>query len=142
MHKLCAAVLLLLAPGLATAQVYKCTGKDGRATYSQTRPRDGDCQESRISAPPPMGADLDSLKAFGEQVDKSREAEAGVRARAEQQQAQKDARCSQWRRRLAALEQASRVFTVDEKGERHYRTDEQNDAMRDEARQGVAAECG
>ncbi len=135
------ALLLLLAPGLASAQVYKCVDKDGRVKYVQTKPKDGDCGGVQTRAPAPASDGADPLKGFSEEVGKSREAEAQQRQKSEQAEAQKAARCAQWRQRLAALEAASKVFTVDEQGERHYRSDRENEAQREQARQGVAAEC-
>ncbi len=136
------ALLLLLAPGLASAQVYKCVDKDGRVKYVQTKPKDADCGGVQTpAAPAPASDGADPLKKFSEEVGKSREAEAKVREQTDQAQAQKVALCAQWRQRLAALEAASKVFTVDAQGERHYRSDAENEAQKQEARQGVATEC-
>jgi hypothetical protein len=136
------ALLLLLAPGLASAQVYKCKDpKTGRVTYVQTKPKGADCGDAPPAAPAPASDGADPLKSFSEEVGKSRAAEAEQRQKSEQAQAQKAARCAQWRQRLSALEAASRVFTVDEQGERHYRSEQENEAQREQARQGVAAEC-
>jgi len=141
--KLVLALALLAAPGLAFGQVYKCVDKNGRTTYTQTKPKDANCDGVNApTAPATAEGNADSLKKFGEEIDKSRAEEAKGRQQAEQQQAQKAARCAQARNRLAALEQASKVFTVDEQGERHYQSTEQNDQMRADARQSVAAECG
>jgi hypothetical protein len=142
MLRLAVALLLLLAPALACAQVYKCKDKNGKVIYTQTKPAGADCSGDVPTAPAPASDGSDPLKGFSDEVGKSREAEAKTRDAAAQEQAQRAARCAQWRQRLAALERASKVFTVDEKGERHYRSDAQNDAMREEARQGVATECG
>ncbi|MGH8442701.1 MAG: DUF4124 domain-containing protein [Nevskiaceae bacterium] len=135
------ALLLLLVPGLATAQVYKCVDKEGRVKYVQTKPRDGNCSDSVPTAPAPASDGADPLKGFSEEVGKSRDADAKAREQAAQQQAQRAARCAQWRQRLAALERASKVFTVDEQGERHYRSDAENEQQREQARQGVATDC-
>lgn len=140
-------LLLLLAPGLAFAQVYKCVDKDGRVTYVQTKPPGANCSGGPApapapAAPPPAEGGADPLKKFADEVDQSRADEAKARDQAARQQAQRAARCDQWRKRLAALEAASRVFTVDEQGERHYRSEQENEAQREQARQGVAAECG
>ena len=143
MLRLAVALVLLLAPALACAQVYKCKDpKTGRVTYVQTKPAGADCSGNVPTAPAPASDGSDPLKGFSEEVGKSREAEGKARDAAAQQQAQRAARCEQWRKRLTALEAASRVFTTDEKGERHYRTDAENEAQREQARQGVAADCG
>jgi hypothetical protein len=140
--RVCALLVLLLLPGLASAQVYKCKDKNGKVTYTQTKPAGADCSGNVPTAPAPASDGADPLKGFSEEVGKSRAAEGQARDAAAQQQAQREARCAQWRTRLAALEAASRVFTVDEKGERHYRSDQENEAQREQARQGVAADCG
>ena len=138
-----AALVLLFLPGLASAQVYKCVDKEGRVKYVQTKPKDTDCGGvQKPAAPAPATDGADPLKNFGAEVDKSRAADAEVRKRNEQAEAQKRARCAQAQARLAALERASHVFTTDEQGERHYQTAQQNDAMREEARQSVALHCG
>ena len=140
--RISAVALLLLLPCLSHAQVYRCVDKNGRVQYSQTKPRDADCAGVNTPAPPPSGANVGSPKPFTDEIDKSRAEEAQVRQQAEQQQAQKEARCGMARQRLVVLEQANKVFTIDEQGERHYQNDAQNDALREAARQSIAAECG
>lgn len=141
-HQIAVLAVILLLPGAAAAQVYKCTGKDGRVQYSQARPRGAECQENAVRAPPAIGSDVDGLMKYGEEIDKSRAAEAKDREQAQQEQAQRQAACAQARARAAALDQASRVFSVDEKGERHYRSAAERDAMEASARQMVAEFCG
>jgi hypothetical protein len=134
-------LLLLLVPGLASAQVYKCKDKDGRVKYTQTKPKDADCS-GEVRTPPPASSDgADPYKTIGAQADQRREADAKAGEAAAQEQAQKAQRCAQWRERLAALERASHVFTTDEKGERQYNSAQQNDGLREEARAGVARDC-
>jgi hypothetical protein len=141
--RLIALVPLLLAPGLATAQVYKCVDKEGRVKYVQTKPKGDECSGNVSSAPPLMGTGdgADPYKDIGAQAQERQAAEGKAREQAAEQQEQKAQRCAQWRARLAALERASHVFKTDEKGERQYNTAQQNDALREEARQGVAQEC-
>ena len=135
-------LMLLLAPGLATAQVYKCIGKDGRVKYTQTKPKDAECS-GEVRAPPPTSSPEghDPYKGIGAQADQRQADDARAREAAAAEQAQKAQRCQQWRDRLAALERASHVFTTDEKGERHYNSAQQNDGLREEARAGVARDC-
>jgi hypothetical protein len=134
-------LLLLLAPGFATAQVYKCVGKDGRVKYTQTKPKDAECSGD-VSKPPAAASDeADPYKNIGAQADERQAADAKAREAAAAEQAQKAQRCAQWRERLAALERASHVFTTDEQGERQYNSAQQNDGLREEARAGVARDC-
>ena len=130
----------------APAQVYKCTGKDGKVTYSQTRPRDSACAETAgLASTAPTGAgsgsNMDNLMKFSGEIDKQRAEQAKVDGRAEQQAAQKAAACSQSRSRLAMLQQASRLFVMKEDGTREYKSDAQKDAAEAEARAMVAQFC-
>ena len=64
---------LLLAPGLARAEVYKCKDKAGRIQYTQTKPRGAECEGVTVSGPKPIGTDVDSLMKFSKEIDKSRD---------------------------------------------------------------------
>jgi hypothetical protein len=138
------ALVLLLAPALAPAQVYKCTDKDGRITYSQTPPKEGACRENQLRSTDPTGADAGSLKQFNEQIDASRNSDAESKRKADREAAlaaNKQARCSSARSRVAFLEQASRLAVIDESGQRHFQDDAQKQQMKAEAQAAVAANC-
>lgn len=137
-----ALLCLLLVPGAALAQVYKCKDKAGRVQYTQTKPRGADCEGMNAVAPKPIGTDVNSLMQFSKEIDESRAAESKDQQKSERQQAAQEARCRSARSREAALEQVGRIFTVDEKGERHYQSDAQNEQTRQAARDAVARECG
>jgi hypothetical protein len=137
-------VIAVLLPQSALAQVYKCTGKDGRVTYSQTAPKDGTCKENQLRPTDPTGADSGSLKQFNENIDASRKAEADGKQQAEREAAlaaNKQARCSNARSRAAFLEQTSRLAVIDESGERHYQDDAQKQQLKAEAQAAIAANC-
>lgn len=141
-HVLIASCLLL--PQGALAQVYKCTGKDGRVSYSQTAPKDGTCKENQLRSTDPTGADSGSLKQFNENIDASRKAESEDRKKADREAAlaaNKQARCNNARSRVAFLEQASRLAVIDESGQRHYQDDAQKQQLKAEAQAAVAANC-
>lgn len=138
------AVAFLLAPTLAAAQVYKCTGKDGRVTYSQTPPKDGACKENPLRSTDPTGADAGSLKQFNENIDATRKSEAENKLKADREAAlaaNRQVRCSNARSRLAFLEQANRLAVVDASGERHYQDDAQKQQLKAEAQAAIAANC-
>ena len=136
------AALLLCLPCVTMAQVYKCVDKYGRTQFSQTRPRDANCEASAAKAPPPSGGNVDSLMQYSKQIDQSRRQEAGVQQKTEQEQAYRAARCSAARSRLAVLRQSGRVVIVDDKGERHYQDDTSKQQMENDAQQAVARDCG
>lgn len=131
----------LLLPAMADAQVYKCTDRSGRVAYSQVKPRGAHCEESGVQPAPRIGTDVDNLMKFSGEIDKTREAEGQVRAEAQQQQAQREARCARARGQLASLQTAHRVFYIDDKGQRQYQNDAQRDALIGAAQAAVAREC-
>lgn len=134
----------LLLPQFALAQVYKCTDKEGRITYSQTPPKEGACKENQLRSTDPTGADSGSLKQFNEQIDASRKSDAESQRKADREAAlaaNKQARCSSARSRVAFLEQASRLAVIDESGQRHFQDDAQKQQMKAEAQAAVAANC-
>jgi hypothetical protein len=138
------ALIMLLPAGPAAAQVYKCTGKDGRVSYSQTPPKEGACKENLLRSTEPTGADSGSLKQFNENIDASRKTEAQDKQKADREAAlaaNKQVRCSNARSRLAFLEQASRLAVIDESGQRHYKDEAQKQQMKAEAQAAVAANC-
>lgn len=143
--KLIALAAFLLLPNAALAQVYKCTGKDGRVTWSQTKPRDAACAETAPASTAPTGAggsNMESLMKMSGEIDKQRAAQNKVQREAAEQQAVREARCSRSRSRLAFLQQASRVFVMREDGTRDYQSDEQKAASEAEAQSAVSRDCG
>jgi hypothetical protein len=139
--RLAALATILMVPGAALAQVYKCTDKNGRVAYSQVKPRGSACEDSGVQPAPRIGSDVDNLMKYSGEIDKVREAEGQVRAEAQQQQAQRDLRCGYARRQLAGLQTANRVFFIDDKGQRQYQNDAQRDQMVAAAQAAVASEC-
>lgn len=143
MHRHRVALLAaLLLPGVATAQVYKCTDRNGRVAYTQVKPRASQCEDSGVKPAPRIGTNVDNLLKFSGEIDKTREAEGKVRAEAQQQQAERELRCGAARRQLAGLQTANRVFYIDDKGERQYQSDAQRDQLVAAAQAAVARECG
>lgn len=136
-----AATALALACGPAPAEIYRCVGKDGQVTYSQTRPASGSCGNAKVSAPQSSGANGGDLMKFSKEIDKDHAAQAKDQQKTDQAQAQRERGCRQSRARLATLEQVNRIFTVDEKGERHYSSDAEKDAETSRVRQEVAEYC-
>ena len=135
---LLAAAALLLAPGLASAQVYKCMDKNGHPQFVQTKPHDGSCAESTSHAPPPSGGNVDDLMKFSKEIDKERKQEARAQQKNEELEARRARRCDYSRRQLAGLQQTGPVFTIDENGQRQYLN--KDNELRN-AEQAVARDC-
>jgi len=135
---LCVACLAL--PGVAAAQIYKCTGPGGTIQYSQTR-SSAKCAELNQAPPPPNGGDTSSVNRYLKQVDQEQaerskqQAEAAKDAKARQQA------CTAARQRAAMLSQVDRVATTDESGNRSYLSDQQFEQQRQQAGAAVDQLC-
>jgi hypothetical protein len=143
------AILFLCCAGPAGAEIYKCVGKDGQMQFSQFPSASGHCETVGSAAAPASSGSLDSsgsgsresLSAYVHKLDEEHAQEEHDRAEAAQQAAQKKARCSEAKRRVAYAESTGRFFRVDENGERSYLSDQELDQRRAEARQRMEAEC-
>ena len=115
------------------AQVYKWTDKDGKVQYSDSPPPAG------ASASVPQKVDTSASNTSGvggpakEQSwqDKARDYDRRRIAAAEKQAGdielarKNQERCNNARRDLRNLQESRRVYTTDDKGERHYIDDDQ-----------------
>lgn len=134
------AVLLWSGPAPAQ-QVFKCTDRHGRVHYSQVKPPRANCQETAIKPAPKIGTNVEGLMRYGTEIDKTRAQDAELRQAAQLDQAQRQSRCNIARSELAMLQQASRVFYMDERGERHYQDDAQRQQLLSAAQASVARDC-
>jgi hypothetical protein len=114
--------------------------------FSQFPSASGHCETVGSAAAPASSGSSDSgssesLSAYVHKLDEEHAQEAHDRAEAAEQAAQKKARCSEAKRRVAYAESAGRFYKVDENGERTYLSDQELDQRRAEARQRMEAEC-
>jgi hypothetical protein len=134
------ALALLLAPGVAAAQMYKCVDERGVTTYSD-KPRPG-CKGGAvdIQPSPPLSGSLqtpnEDLK--GQEADFKRRQAAREREEKQERAALKQ-RCAAARSEHARLSTARRVAYVDSKGERVYVEDDARDKRLAELRRQLAS---
>ena len=129
------ALALLLAPGVAPAQMYKCVDERGVTTYSDKPCPGGKGGAVDIQGSPPISGKLqapnEDLKRQEadfkrRQIAREREAEK-EHATLEKQRAALEKRCAAARREHAGLSAARRVVRVNAKGELVYMDDEARD---------------
>ena len=142
MRMLCIAAALALAPA-AQAQIYKWVDEKGRTHYEERPPEGKDPKEARKmtapkDAPKSGGADWKKQELeFKQRQTQRSEADTA----AERKRAQREAACAQARDRLENASQRGRFYTTDEKGERHYRSDEEQAAIVEAERRKVQESC-
>lgn len=137
-------VLLLLAGGPATAQIYKCTDAQGKTRYA-----DKPCSDSAViitpeKAPPVSEDSLQRmnrtqrlLRAYEAEDAEERQKEAAGKA----EKLQRRQKCAQAREYQRGVTQASRVYAYDEAGQRYDLSDEERTAEENGARKEVQRWC-
>ena len=133
--------LILIVPGQAVADIYKCAGPGGTVQYSQSRTSANCTELNQAPAPPAAGDDSGSLKKYLNQVDEEQAARSKQQADAAKQAEAKQHACSIARSHAAMLSQTGRVFTTDENGNRSYLSDAQYEQQRQQANAAVEQLC-
>ena len=145
-----ATIVALLAFGFAAAplhaqQVYKSVDADGHVVYSDRGTSKGAPTTSlHVDQPDPaevarLAHEQELLKA--DDLARSHQEAMEDKSRATQQK-KKQAACESARTRYYQMKDAARLFKRDADGSRVYMSDEDADAMRQQARQAMSAACG
>jgi hypothetical protein len=150
------AVTLALAFGApAHAQLYKWVDSEGKVQYSDKPPPAGASREQKLNIPknPPAAAGPAAPVADGEPTSPQNAADKEMdfrkrkveedlaRQKGETEERQRQDQCINAQQRLRGLEDAGRVYTVDEKGERQYLDDEARARGIEQARQDISKFC-
>ena len=160
-------ICLVMLPLCANAEIYKWKDKDGTIRYSDVPPPSNIKNEPMLGKkiPKPTGqaplapvegnatADLNKAKAAGKEAAPASKEEAAAK-RAKDAEAQKKAdeakkaeqkfrqeSCKIAKTNLAALSSGGRLTKVDDKGERHYLTDEEISQGKADAQRDVEKFC-
>ena len=134
-----AAVALALLALPAPAQVYRCV-HNGQTEFLQAKPKTGQCDE--VAAKPPSVITNDSTSHFSQEIDQSHKDEARQQREAQHESDARKRACASARQRQGVLDRfGSRIFSVDEKGEQHYMTEEQYQAERASVGQAIKDNC-
>jgi hypothetical protein len=148
------AAALLFTSHAAHATMHKCKGADGRTSY-QDDPCPLDAKSSTVKAPPPgpVAPPIapESKASSARKADKGIPTVETIRARREQEAREQEAasaraynkstRCNNARRQLDIAKGNRPIYSLDNKGERNFVSDDQRAGVVKDAEMRVAAEC-
>lgn len=136
-------LLCLLATPLTLAGTYRWVDENGQTHFGDRPPADAMSDEVDLDTPSadPDAAARDRHQRMQEFLKQS-EQERTRRNEREAMSAEREARCDALRGRLTYLKSASRIYRVNNDGERVYVDDEENERIRREFQARVRDECG
>ncbi|MFL1406865.1 DUF4124 domain-containing protein [Marinobacter sp. M1N3S26] len=140
-------LLCLLVAPLALAGTYRWVDENGQTHFGDRPPADAMSDEVDLD-PTPAEPDAAArerhqrMQEFLEQSEQERTERNEREARAEAMSADREARCDALRGRLKYLKSVSRIYRVNNEGERVYVDDDENERLRREFRARVQNECG
>lgn len=140
-------LLCLCTTPLAMAGTYRWVDENGQTHFGDRPPANANSDEVKLD---PASAEPDAIarqrhermQEFLEQSEQQRAERNEREAREEALAAEQEARCEVLRGRLKYLKSVSRLYHVNNDGERVYIDDEQNEQFRREFRAQVQRECG
>lgn len=145
-------VLLLGLAMPASAQLYKWLDPEGRVHYTDQPPPPDAKQDQKLNikktqpgtVPAPSSEEKPASQSYQErelEFKKRKVEQEQSQAKATEQEKQEQDLCRSARQRLATFQEAGRVYSVDEKGERVYTDDAARQRYLDEAQQDIAKHC-
>jgi hypothetical protein len=137
-------LLMCTACPLRAGEVYKSVDAEGHVVYSDRADTAG-AQKSVLHSDPSNPTEVARL-AKEQEIQKAEELQRNRQKRVEetkktQQDQVKQAQCDSARNRYYSLKDARRIFDLDADGNRHYYSDAEGDAKREEARQAMTTAC-
>ena len=138
-------MVLLVAPG-AQAQIYKWVDEKGQTHYEERPPDGKDTKDAKKMAAPmpskeiakPAGADWKQQEQDFKQRQLQRQQ---LDAADDRKRAQREKACADARSDLEHQSLRARFYTTDDKGEKRYRTDDEQAAVVTAARRKVQELC-
>lgn len=137
-------VASLLVAFTAQAQVYKWVDEKGQTHYEERPPEGKDATKMDVPAPAkeaPRPADSRDLKQQEQEFRRRQLQRQQNDAAEDRKRLQREAACTEARRRLEYESQRGRFYSTDEKGEKRFRTDEEQAAVVEATRKRVEDLC-
>jgi len=135
--------ILLLAPALAAAEIYRWTDAQGRVHFGE---KPGGAGAETVEVKPQVverdQATLEREQRTQQYFDARRDERARADARADAARAERVKECRQLREELAQIQRGGRYYVVDDQGERNYISEERLEAERSRLSSRIAARCG
>ncbi len=138
------AVCMMFVPVHASAEIYKCTGKDGTVQF-QGWP----CDDTSLSFRPltePAGTAspdqrLDKTRKLLRAYEDERRQQRDQQAREKAEKAERERKCNHARDRLRNISAAGSLYRIDDDGKRMLLSDEERDRAIERAQQEIARRC-
>lgn len=146
MRIVCMLAALVLATG-AQGQIYKWVDEKGQTHYEERPPEGKDPKDAKKMTTPAASKDAPKGAAGGDWKQKDMEFKQRQQERAqadavqEKKRAQREKACVTAREDLEYNEQRGRFYSTDDKGEKKFRTDEEQAAVVAAARRKVQELC-
>ncbi|WP_373387514.1 DUF4124 domain-containing protein [Pseudomonas alcaligenes] len=135
--------IVLLAPALASAEIYRWTDAQGRVHFGE---RPGGANAETVEVKPQVverdAATLERERRTQQFYDARREEQAQAATRAAAARAERHQECSELRRRLAQISEDGRYFSLEANGERRYYSDDEMASARSRLSSRIAERCG
>lgn len=137
------ALLLILLPVLASAEMYRWVDKDGLVHYTQTPPAGFDAKAIAPAPPPSANPGVESIRKFDQSAVKAAGDSAKKQDDAERLRVEQEAACKQAQERIAFLETRApyRVAKKDEEGNISRMTPEDYDKSLGIAHEVASKNC-
>lgn len=141
------ALILCFFPLIAHAGVYKWVDANGQVHFGDRPPSKASSREVKINAAPPQRDPTaqqrhQKMTEFLNEQQLEREERQAVEQR-ERREAQKQAElCRKYQARLKHMASISTFYNLNEKGERVFVSESENEAIRQRYRQKVSEACG
>ena len=135
--------VVLLAPALASAEIYRWTDAQGRVHFSE-KPSGSGAEQVEVK---PQVVERDEATREREQrtqqyFDARREEKALADTRASEARAERSKECRELRSNLAQIQRGGRYFVTGKDGERSYIDEAEVEAARSRLSSRIAERCG
>jgi hypothetical protein len=138
--------LLALPLTLAAQTMYKWVDEKGTTHYSETPPPDNPkATKVEVKPTPPSSSrrpeDPASWRDRARELEQERRAREDAEGKGKATAARREARCREARIAQDRLANVQRLYRYDEKGERHYFTDEERAVEMEKVKKAIAESC-
>jgi len=142
-------IACLLAPGIASAEIYKWTDDAGRVHYDE-KPKDRASEPmvmpknyKKPATPPPDETQrFENIRKWTDARQKEREAEKLRQAELEEKRAKREKRCNKLKNDLADMERGGiSWYRLDENGQRQYYSDDEIMKEKNDLENSIKKNC-
>ena len=146
--KITTLIICLLAPGIATADIYKWTDEDGQIHYGE-KPKGNSAKtiatpgynKQPVAPPPDEKQRLENIRKWTDARQEEREEEKRRKAELKAKKAERTKKCNRMKNEITDLDQGGRRYRLNENGQRYYYSDKDIEVKKDKLRQSIKKNC-